>query len=194
MKIGIAGGIGSGKSHVCDRLRQRGYEVYDCDAAAKRLIRTSPDLRRQLTALIGPDAYLEGNRLNKAAVARFLLSSEANARAINAIVHPAVFRDFEDSGLQWMESAIMYESGIARLVDAVVVVTAPLETRISRVMARDHIPREKVLEWMGQQFDQDEVRRRADYEIMNDGLADVDGQLDALLDRLGFNTENKERK
>ena len=111
MRIGIAGGIGSGKSYVCALIRQRGFEVYDCDSAAKRLIRTDPDIRRQLTALIGPDTYTAEGQLNKAVVARFLLASDANAAAIDAIVHPAVFRDFEASGLQWLESAIMYESG-----------------------------------------------------------------------------------
>ena len=132
MKIGITGGIGSGKSYVCKRLARYGIEVYDCDAAAKRLIRTSPVIRRKLTELIGPDTYIDG-QLNKAAVAQFLLQSEANAKAIDAIVHPAVFKDFEESGMQWMESAIMYESGIYRLVDKVIVVTAPLEVRIGRV-------------------------------------------------------------
>lgn len=194
MKTGIAGGIGSGKSYVCERLRQRGYEVYDCDAAAKRLIRTSPLLRQQLTTLIGPHAYDAQGTLNKAAVAQFLLASEENARAVDNIVHPSVFKDFEDSGLQWMESAIMYESGIYRLVDTVVVVTAPEETRISRVMARDRISREKVLEWMDRQFPQEQVRRLADYEIVNDGVADVDAQIDNLLRRLGHNPKNKNQK
>ena len=77
MKIGIAGGIGSGKSYVCRQLQRRGITVYDCDSAAKRLIRTSPDIRRQLTALIGPDTYTAEGQLNKAAVAQFLLASEA---------------------------------------------------------------------------------------------------------------------
>ena len=124
MRIGIAGGIGSGKSYVCALIRQRGFEVYDCDSAAKRLIRTDPDIRRQLTALIGSDTYTAEGQLNKAVVARFLLASDANAAAIDAIVHPAVFRDFEASGLQWLESAIMYESGISRLMDRVIVVTS----------------------------------------------------------------------
>ena len=191
MKTGIAGGIGSGKSYVCQRLKAHGIEVYDCDAAAKRLMRTSPELRRQLTELIGPDTYvLEhqdeaaqacGWRLNKAAVAKFLLASERNNEAINAIVHPAVFRDFEESGMQWMESAIMYESGIYRLVDRVVVVTAPLEVRIARIMRRDGISREKALEWIHRQLPEEEVRRRADYEIVNDGLTDLDAQLRPLL-------------
>jgi len=180
MKIGITGGIGSGKSYVCRRLEARGYAVYDCDSAAKRLIRTSPDIRERLTALIGPDTYL-GDTLNKAAVSRFLLASEANARAIDAIVHPAVFRDFEQSGLRWMESAILYESGICRLVDKAIVVTAPDEVRIRRVMQRDGISRQQVLDWMNRQLPQEEVRRRADFEIINDGQTDIDKQLNKIL-------------
>ena len=181
LKTGIAGGIGSGKSYVCKLLAQRGIEVYDCDAAAKRLIRTSQDIRQQLTELIGPETYQEDGSLNKAVVARFLLESETNAKAIDAIVHPAVFRDFEESGSLWMESAIMFESGAYRYVDRVVVVTAPEEVRIQRVMQRDGISREKVLEWLQRQWPQDEVRRRADYEIVNDGQADLPSQIERLL-------------
>ena len=182
MKIGITGGIGSGKSYVCRLLEQQGYTVYDCDSAAKRLIRTSPFIRRRLTALIGPETYFKD-------VAEFLLKSEDNARAIDRIVHPAVFRDFIESGLEWMESAIIYESGIHRLVDRVIVVTAPEELRIQRVMARDEISREKVLEWMSRQLPQEEVRQRADFEIVNDGLADLNQQLDEILKEISNNKQ-----
>ena len=82
-----------------------------------------------------------------------------------------------------MESAIIYESGIYRLVDRVIVVTAPKEVRIRRVMQRDHISREKVLEWMGRQLPQREVRRRADYEIINDGQKDIDKQLNQIIEQ-----------
>ena len=173
MKTGITGGIGSGKSYVCRLLSQRGIEVYDCDAAAKRLIRTSPELRSQLQALIGS--------LEKSDIARFLLESEEHAHAIDAIVHPAVFRDFQESRIQWMESAILYESGIHQLVDRVIVVTAPIELRIQRVMQRDGISRQKVLEWMQRQWPEEKIRQRADYEIINDGIADIDEQIDRLL-------------
>ena len=213
MKIGITGGIGSGKSYVCRLLEQQGYTVYDCDSAAKRLIRTSPFIRRRLTALIGPETYFkesgdgsqesvdrsqetgDGSQesveyiLNKKVVAEFLLKSEDNARAIDRIVHPAVFRDFIESGLEWMESAIIYESGIHRLVDRVIVVTAPEELRIQRVMARDEISREKVLEWMSRQLPQEEVRQRADFEIVNDGLADLNQQLDEILKEISNNKQ-----
>ena len=182
MKIGITGGIGSGKSYVCKRLARYGIEVYDCDAAAKRLIRTSPVIRRKLTELIGPDTYIDG-QLNKAAVAQFLLQSEANAKAIDAIVHPAVFRDFQESGLDWLESAIMFESGINQLMDVVIAVVAPKEVRIQRVMDRDHISREKVLEWMSRQFPQREVIQRADFVLVNDGKANIEHQLNKIIEQ-----------
>lgn len=188
MKIGIAGGIGSGKSYVAARLAARGITVYDCDAAAKRLMRTSPELRQQLTALIGPDCYKTYESqppfLNKAAVSRFLLASEDNQRAVNAIVHPAVFADFLQSGLDWLESAIMYESGADRYVDRVVVVTAPEEVRIGRIMRRDAITRSQALEWIARQWPQDKVRQLADYEIVNDGQQDIDKQLNIILEQL----------
>ncbi len=181
MKTAITGGIGSGKSYVCRLLAEQGIEIYDCDAAAKRLMRHSVELRRQLTELIGPDTYQADGRLNKAAVASFLLRSEANAKAVDAIVHPAVARDFEASGLRWIECAILYESGFDRLVDRVVVVTAPEEVRIRRIMLRDAITREKALEWIARQWPQDDVRRRADLEIVNDGLSPLDPQIRELL-------------
>lgn len=183
MKIGITGGIGSGKSYVCRLLGQRGIEVYDCDSAAKRLMRNSETLRQQLVDLIGPEVYepYKPYSLNKAVVSRFLLASPENARAIDDIVHPAVFRDFEQSGYQWVESAILYESGLDRLVDRVVVVTAPLEVRLQRIMDRDHLSREKSMEWITRQLPQDEVRRRADFEIVNDGVADLNEQIDRII-------------
>ena len=176
MKVGITGGIGSGKSYVCKHLQQHGITVYDCDSAAKRLIRTSPTLQKQIISLVGS--------LDKAAMSRFLLASEANQQAMNAIIHPAVFQDFETSGMQWMESAILYESGANRLVDKVVVVTAPQEVRIQRIIERDGITREKALQWIARQWSQDKVMKQADYEIVNDGEADIDRQIELLLESL----------
>ena len=173
MKVGITGGIGSGKSYVCQLLKARGIEVYDCDQAAKRIIRTSEKVRQQLLQLIGS--------LEKADIARFLLESETNAKKIDNIVHPAVFRDFEESGYQWMESAILYESGAYKLVDRVIVVTAPEEVRIQRVMQRDGITREKALQWMQRQWPQTELLRRADYEIVNDGQRDLNSQIEEFI-------------
>ena len=179
MKVGLTGGIGSGKSYICQRLAAHGFTVYDCDAAAKRLIRTSPTLQQQLIELIGS--------LEKAAISRFLRASEQNAKAIDAIVHPAVFQDFLDSGMEWMESAILFESGISELVDKIVVVTAPEELRIQRIQKRDGISREMAQQWMHRQWPQEKVRSLADFEIVNDGISDIDAQIDTLLQQLSQN-------
>ena len=168
MKTAITGGIGSGKSYVCRLLKEQGIEIYDCDSAAKRLMRTSERLKEQLKALVGDNVYIDG-RLNKPVLAQFLLASEKNQKAVNAIVHPAVADDFIASGMQWMECAILFESGFDRLVDRVVCVTAPHETRLRRIMQRDGITREKAEEWINCQMPQEETARRSDIVICNDG-------------------------
>lgn len=189
LRTAITGGIGSGKSFVCQLLQQRGIDVYDCDAAAKRLMRDSEPLRQQLTRLIGPDTYRDG-QLNKAAVEAFMMQSEENTLAVNHLVHPAVFRDFLDSGKEWVESAILFESGLYRYVDRAVCVTAPEEVRIQRVMERDGISRQKTLEWMAKQMPQEEVLGRCDFEIVNDGQHDLAEQVDRLLDQIKNITQN----
>lgn len=183
-RIAITGGIGSGKSYVCKLLKARGIEVYDCDAGAKHVLATSAEVRRRLTELIGADAYMADGRLNKAVVASFLLASEDNKKAINAIVHPAVMDDFISSGKSWMESAILFESGCDRFVDKVVAVTAPDDVRISRIMMRDNITRAKAQEWIDCQMSQEEIRRRSDFEIINDGRQDVESQIEDIINNI----------
>lgn len=168
MKTAITGGIGSGKSHVCQLLKQQGIEIYDCDSAAKRLMRTSDTLKEQLKRLVGDEVYIDGN-LNKPMLAQFLLAGEENKRALNAIVHPAVARDFEASGMEWMECAILFESGFDHLVDRIICVSAPRELRIARIMKRDGITRDKAEEWIECQMNQEEVAKRSHIIINNDG-------------------------
>ena len=183
MKIAITGGIGSGKSYVCRLLTSKGINIYDCDSAAKRLMRTSPIIRQQLTDLIGSEVYDTDGHLNKAEVARFLLASEDNKRAIDAIVHPAVAKDFLQSGMQWMECAILYESGFDHLVDCVIAVTAPTELRIQRIMQRDHISREDAIAWIDKQWPQTELQKRANFEIINDGRA-LEPQIEHIINQI----------
>ncbi len=182
MIIALTGGIGSGKSYVCRLLAERGVSVYDCDAHAKELMRSLQSLQQQLSALVGDEVFSDGV-LQKAVLAAYLLHSEAHVQAVNAIIHPAVARDFEASGQTWLESAILFDSGFDQRthIDKVVCVTAPKEVRIRRVMARDGISREKTLEWMARQLPQEEVLRRSDYEIINDGVRPLAPQVDHLL-------------
>ena len=185
MKIAITGGIGSGKSYVCRELERHGIRVYDCDAAAKRLMRTDVRLQADLQHLVGEHVYVDGI-LQKPILAKFLLASEVNKQAVNDVVHPAVARDFEQSGIDWLESAILYDSGFVHRThfDKVVCVTAPVEVRVQRVMQRDHISREKAMEWIAAQLPQEEVVDKSDFEVVNDGQHDIAQQVELLLHQI----------
>lgn len=188
MKIAITGGIGSGKSYVCRILEKQGIRVYDCDAEAKRLMRSDADLQAGLKRLVGEEVYSAEGILQKPVLAQFLLASEANKQAVNDVVHPAVARDFELSDYQWMESAVLFDSGFDRRThfDFVVCVTAPVSVRLQRIMQRDHISEQKAQEWIDAVMPQEELAARSDFEIVNDGARDVEEQVLRLLTQLAW--------
>lgn len=191
VKVAVTGGIGSGKSYVCRLIERRGIHVYDCDSAAKRIMASSDEIKVALCRVVGDDVLSEG-RIDKAVLASYLLKSEKNAQQINRIVHPAVAEDFISSGYSWMECAILFSSGFDKLVDKVVCVTAPLEVRVDRIIRRDNISRDNALEWIGRQMPQEEVKTLSDYEIVNDGVMDVDIQIDKILASIsGFDADCK---
>ena len=179
-RIAITGGIGSGKSFVCRLLERRGIKIYDCDSAAKRIMITSPEVIKALTALIGSSAYVDG-KINKPVLAEYLLASADNANRINSIVHPAVAADFMSSDYNWMECAILFTSGFDSYADRVICVTAPRNLRIDRIMRRDSITKQKAEEWIDCQMSQDDVVRRSDFEIVNDGIQALEPQIDRIL-------------
>ena len=184
MKIAVTGGIGSGKSFICHRLLKRGIQVYDCDTAAKRLMHSDQDLHDRLCQLVGPDVYKEGV-LQRSVLAEFLLASEQHKQAVNDVVHPVVAKDFEQSGYDWLESAVFFDSKFnTRLViNKVVCVVAPLELRITRIMERDHISRKKAQEWINAQMPQDQVAALSDYLLVS-GRDDIEQQIDDMLKQM----------
>ena len=186
MKIAITGGIGSGKSYVCRILEKQGIKVYDCDAEAKRLMHTDAGLQAGLKQLVGEEVYSADGILQKPVLAQFILTSEVNKQAVNDVVHPAVARDFEQSDCEWMESAILFDSGFDRRThfDKVVCVSAPVGVRLQRIMQRDHISQEKAQQWIDAVMPQEELIARSDYEIVNDGVRDVEAQVMHLLNLL----------
>lgn len=186
MLTAITGGIGSGKSYVCRILESRGISVYDCDAAAKRLMRTSEKLQQELRQLVGQDVYTSDGQLQKRVLADFLLASEANKLALNDVIHPAVAEDFLSSGMTWLESAILFESGFDRRIrfDRIVCVSASRDVRIQRIMRRDNITAEKAAEWIDTQMAQEEVERRSHFVIVNDGKSDIEQQVDNMLSKI----------
>lgn len=186
MLTAITGGIGSGKSYVCRILESRGISVYDCDAAAKRLMRTSEKLQQKLRQLVGQDVYTSDGQLQKRVLADFLLASEANKLALNDVIHPTVAEDFLSSGMTWLESAILFESGFDRRIrfDRIVCVSAPRDVRIQRIMRRDNISAAKAAEWIDTQMTQKEVERRSHFVIVNDGKSDIEQQVDNMLSKI----------
>lgn len=187
MRIGITGGIGSGKTYICMRLKAMGFPVYNCDESAKRLMHDDPALRRQLCELIGSDAYTDEGELNKPVIASYLFQSEDHAAAVNAIVHPAVKADF----LRWaeqqtaphcfMESAILFESGFQQIVDKTVVVYADEQTRIRRTTLRDDTTAHQVQARMALQMPADQARRLADYTLYNHADSSTEDEIEKLM-------------
>lgn len=177
VKVGITGGIGSGKSYISKLLRTKfGVDVYDCDAEAKRLTNTSPDIHRRLEALVGQDVY-DAEGLVRQRLAEYLFADATHAQAVNAIIHPVVLTDFQawarrqQSPVVAMESAILYESGFDTYVDSVILVDAPEEVRLQRAMARDTATEAQIRARMRMQKT-DAFRKRADYIVENGTATD----------------------
>lgn len=185
--IGITGGIGSGKSYVAAQMAESGYRVYDTDKEAKRLIVEDPELRAGIVALLGAEVY-EGDVYRTDIVAKRVFANPSLLKQLNALVHPFVERDIKNlsasetsgpsaqrsasetvcqrSGLL-IESALLIESGLYRLCDRVIVVTAPEAVRIARTMARDHCTESQVRDRIAVQMPEKERLSYADFVINN---------------------------
>ena len=186
IRLGITGGIGSGKSYICRILQERfGVPVYDCDKQARLLTLTQPEIQAQLETLIGGVCHEDGT-IDKAVLARYLFASEENARRVNAIIHPAVRANLRNWYARQtvpvvaMESAILYESGFETEVDKVLFVDAPFELRLQRAMERDKASREDILQRMNRQQSESQ-RLRADFRLTNDGNSNLEPLLADLL-------------
>jgi len=173
-KVGITGGIGSGKSTVCGILEALGVPVYYADVEARRLMNEDEGLREDIRDLLGGQVYREG-RLDTRMVAQRVFGDTTLLGELNKLVHPAVRRDFQswiksiDSAPYVVEeAAILFESGSHAFLDLNVLVYAPLELRMSRVMNRDGVSREEVEKRMARQMDEEEKKKRADIVVLND--------------------------
>ncbi len=185
MTIAITGGIGSGKTYVCQRLQRRGIAVYDCDAAAKRLIREDASIQARLDALVGGGLFA-GGTFHKRLLSEYLLASQDNARQVNAIVHPAVASDFLASGYSWIETALLFVDHFhTRLpIDHIICVTAPVATRLRRVMARDHLSADQASAWIAAQQEESYLVAHSDIILHNDDNDDIDQQIERILQEI----------
>ncbi len=188
LRIGITGGIGSGKSVVAKIFAELGIPVYDADTAAKRLLAENAPLRQAIIALLGPGAY-EGQKPNRSYIAARVFSDPSLLAAYNAIIHPAViaagenwFAQQEANGFPYAikEAALFFETGSAAGLYQVVGVYAPAALRIRRVMQRDGSSREDVLRRMASQLDESIKMKLCDQVVRNDDQVLVVPQVLAL--------------
>ncbi len=195
-KIGITGGIGSGKTTVCNLFELMGIPVYNADRRAKELMTTDQELKKNITTLLGKRAYTKTGALNRKYIAKKVFSDLPKLAMLNALVHPEVAKDakkwfkkvLKKAPFALYEAALLYESGNHTSLDAIVVVTAPLPLRLERVMLRDHTTREAVMERINNQMDEAEKVKLADFVIHNDGKQSLVRQVVALYRELANNT------
>jgi dephospho-CoA kinase len=188
-KIGLTGGIGAGKSVVARIILAMGYPVYFSDERAKELTSQHPDIRRELTNLLGKEIYRDG-KLDRGKMAALIFEDDTIREGVNKIIHPVVRKDFSDwavkqgSDLVFNEAAILFETGAYKRFNANVLVTAPMELRLQRVMNRDNVTREEVLRRIDKQWHDDLKRPLADHVILNDERTPLIVQVEQMLEQL----------
>ncbi|WP_026449825.1 dephospho-CoA kinase [Aequorivita capsosiphonis] len=171
-RIGLTGGIGSGKTTVAKMFSKLGVPVYIADTEARKLTNSSKTIRRELTELLGEEAYLEGV-LNRKFVADKIFNDKALLEAVNGIIHPKVAAHFnawaakQKSAYVIQEAAILFENGSYRNFDAIILVTAPKEIRIARVMARDNASSHEIEQRVSNQWSDEKKEKLADFIIEN---------------------------
>lgn len=184
-KVGITGGIGSGKSTVCRLFSQHGIAVYDSDSRAKALMAEDESLREALVEAFGEGCYTEQGLCRSYLAERVFGNSEALER-LNSIVHPAVRADFrrwaeeQNSAYVILESAILFESGFDSEVDATLAVMAPLQERVRRTTERDGVDQKSVMRRIEHQMSDDELHRRADRTVVNLNLDYLESDVEQL--------------
>jgi len=171
-KLGITGGIGSGKTSVCRVFSVLGIPVFSADPAASEIMENDPEIRNKLNLIAGKDLYSDG-KLNRTDLANIIFNDHSILSKVNLLVHPVVFSEFrkwsmlQQSPYVIMEAAILFESGASKLVNKIATVAAPLQERIERVMQRNNLTLEQVNDRIRNQMSDEERIMKADYVIRN---------------------------
>jgi dephospho-CoA kinase len=196
LKIGITGGIGSGKSTVAKVFEVLGIPVYNADLAAKRLMNEDAVLKEKIKEQFGNDVYKD-EKLDNKYLAQIVFASEEKLDLLNSIVHPATINDAngwmlkQSSPYTLKEAALLFESGAAELLDYVIGVTAPAPLRLQRVIQRDKTTREEVMARMNKQMDEAIKMKLCNFIITNDEQQLLIPQVLALHEQLVSLAENK---
>jgi dephospho-CoA kinase len=174
IKVGLTGGIGSGKTTVCEIFKHLGIPVYHADIHARMLSDMDDDIRKSLTGLFGVDIYCESG-LNRKKLSGLIFSNRDLLQQVNEIIHPKVLnhykkwlKDYQDKKYIIHEAAILFESGMNFLFDRIITVSAPEEIRISRIMKREDVDEEHVKNIIQNQWPESRKKSISDFVIMND--------------------------
>lgn len=193
LQVGITGGIGSGKTTVCKIFEILNIPIYYADDQAKKLMVTNELLIQDIKDFLGPDAYTKEGQLNRPYIANIVFNDQSKLDRLNSLVHPAMYKDGQRWHLQQKdvpytlkEAAILFESKGNTLMDKTILVVAPLEIRIKRVIDRDTTSKEAVLARISKQMPDEEKIPLADYIILNNGKAPLVPQILKIHDKLSM--------
>lgn len=172
MKLGITGGIGSGKTTVCRVFNVLGIPVFSADPAARQIMENDEGIIRRINSIAGKDLYVNGS-LDRMELATLIFNDQSLLEKVNLLIHPVVFDHFK----RWekeqttpyviLEAAILFESGASKLVDKIATVVAPIEERVDRVISRNRLSREQVMDRMRNQMDDETRIKLSDFVIPN---------------------------
>jgi len=179
LKIAVTGGIGSGKSLVCHYFESAGYLIINADSIAKNIMQNDPGVIDKIKKAFGNDVYT-GNQLNKEFISKRIFSNKADLKKINSIVHPVTIQKINEiadnelllKNIVFVESALIFEAKREKYFDYILLVSAPLNMRINRIIARDNLRKSEIVSRMENQLDDDEKKKKAHFVINND--SDID--------------------
>lgn len=192
--IGLTGGIGSGKTTVANMFRELGIPVYDSDKEAKLLMNTSRKLRKAIISLFGDNAYVN-NVLNRKFIADKVFKDSNLLNKLNSIVHPAVREHFlvwaksKKTNYVIQESAIIFENDNQAFYDAIILVTAPLEDRIDRILNRDNTTRENILYRISNQLKDEQKEKLSNFIVFNKNISETKLKIKEINNFLSKNDE-----
>lgn len=197
LKVGITGGIGSGKSLICKIFYKLEIPIYDADTRAKWLTNNDPEIRQKVIAEFGDESFNE-NDLNREYLASRVFNNPEQLKKLNSIIHPAVAVDYEswviqqDAPYTIKEAALMFESGSYKMQDLIIAVSAPKELRISRVLSRDSFrSRKQIEDIIDKQISEEERIERSDFVVYNDDSQLVIPQVIELHQKLIEKSKNR---
>jgi dephospho-CoA kinase len=200
IKVGITGGIGSGKSLVCQILENMGYEVFYSDKVAKELVRNSLEIRTEIISILGENAYDLKGQYNSKYISEIVFKAPKKLIQLNQIIHPKVRKEFEyfvsrsNSKIIFNEAAILYETGGNENFDKIILITAPLETRIKRCMTRDKSTKEQVFSKINQQWSDEKKRSFNPIEVINDEKTPLLTQIEGAIEIISKRTRKLEKR